>query len=157
MTKADLTAYILENFSGKIEVFENDQPEPYFIIDPQDLVGFSRFIRDDPKLMLHFLMNMSGVDTGEHFEVVYNVCSYRHKHRIYFKIILPDREKAEFETVRGVWRAADWFEREIWELFGMNVKGHPDLTRFLLPEDWDQGHPLRKDWQGRDVIPLPER
>lgn len=157
MTKQELTEYIKENFAGELELIETDQPEPYFIVKPEDLLDFSRFIHDDPKLVLHFLMNQSGVDTGERFEVVYNACSYRHKHRIFFKIILPDREKAEFESVRKIWKAADWYEREIWELFGMNVKGHPNLTRFLLPDDWDQGHPLRKDWQGKDVIPFPER
>ena len=157
MTKDDLIVHIKENFAGEIEVIETDQPEPYLIIKTEDLVRFSRFIHDDPKLLLNFLMNLSGVDTGEKFELVYNVCSYRWKHRIFFKFILPDREKAEFNTVREIWPAADWYEREVWELFGMNVKGHPNLKRFLLPDDWDQGNPMKKDWKGRDVIPFPER
>ena len=156
MTKEELTKYIKENFPRELEVIENEQSEPYFIVKADDLVSFCRFIRDDPNLIMNFLMNLSGVDTGERFEVVYNVCSYRLKHRIYFKILL-DRQNAEFDTVRSVWPAADWYEREVWELFGMNVRGHPNLTRFLLPDDWDQGHPLRKDWVGKDVIPFPER
>jgi len=103
-----------------------------------------------------FLMNLSAVDTGERFEVVYNVCSYRFKHRVFFKTII-DRNRPEIDTVMKVWPAANWFEREAWELFGINVCNHPDLTRFLLPEDWDEGFPMRKDWVGKDVIPFPER
>lgn len=156
MTKQELTSYIQEKFSGEIQVIENDQKEPYLIIQPKDLHRFCRFIYDDTRLLLTFLMNMSGVDTKERFEVVYNVCSYRYKLRLYFKILIP-YDKAEFDTIRDIWPVADWFEREIWELFGVNVNGHPNLKRFLLPDDWDQGYPMRKDWQGRDVITLPER
>ena len=156
MTKEVLTSYLIESFSGELEVIENDQPEPYFIVPAGQVVDFARLLHDDPKLQMTFMMNLSGVDTGERFEAVYNICSYRLKHRVYFKIIL-DRENPEFDTVREIWPAADWYEREIWELFGFNVRNHPNLTRFLLPDDWDQGHPMRKDWVGRDVEPLPER
>ncbi len=157
MNKSELAEYIVENFSGTLETIETDQPEPYFLVKSGELLAFSRFIHDDPRLMLHFLMNLSAVDTGERFEIVYNVCSYRHKHRIYFKVAIDDHDRPEIESVMDVWPAANWHEREAWELFGINVRNHPNLTRFLLPDDWDQGHPMRKDWVGRDVIPLPER
>lgn len=156
MTKDELLAYIKENFSGELEVIENEQPEPYFIVKAQDLVEFSRFLHDDEKLLMTYMMNLSAVDTTENFEIVYNVCSLRLKHRIYFKIIF-DYDKAVFDSVIDIWKAADWYEREIWELFGIDVKGHPNLKRFLLPDDWDEGHPMRKGWQGKNVIPMPER
>lgn len=156
MTREELTEYIKENFSGEIEVIENDQTEPYLIVKTGEVISFARFIHDDLKLQMTFLMNLSGVDTREAFEIVYNVCSLKYKHRIFFKIIL-DRTKPEFESAISVWPSANWYEREVWELFGINVAGHPNLTRFLLPDDWDQGAPLRKDWVGRDVIPFPER
>jgi len=155
MTKEELTTCIADKFPGKLERIENKQAEPYFILRADALVEFSRFIHDDDRLQMTFLMNMSAVDAGDHFEIVYNVCSYRLRHRLYFKIILG-RSGPEFETVISIWPAANWFEREIWELFGINVKGHPNLTRFLLPEDWDDGHPMRKDWVGKNVVPLPE-
>ena len=107
------------------------------------------------KLLMTFMMNLTCIDTRETFEIVYNVCSYRLKHRIYYKIIL-DHDKPEFDTVIDIWTAADWYEREIWELFGVNVKGHPNLKRFLLPDDWDDGYPMRKDWVGKNVIPFPD-
>jgi NADH-quinone oxidoreductase subunit C len=156
MTKAELTEYIKENFTGRPELIENDQPEPYFLIKAKNVVAFSRLIHDDPKLQMTFLMNLSGVDTGERFEVVYNACSYRLKHRLFFKVIL-DHDKPEIDTVMEIWPAANWYEREIWELFGITVRDHPNLTRFLLPEDWDEGHPMRKGWVGKNVEPLPER
>ncbi len=156
MTKEELIAHITENFSGTLEIIETNQPEPYFIVKADELRDFSRFIHDDPQLMLNFLMNLSAVDTGERFETVYNVCSYRHKHRIFFKVYL-DHDQPEVDSVMKIWSAANWYEREVWELFGILVHDHPNLTRFLLPEDWDQGYPMRKDWIGRDVIPLPER
>jgi NADH-quinone oxidoreductase subunit C len=156
MTKEELTEHITGNFSGTLELIENNQPESYFIVKADQLRDFSRFIHDDPQLMLNFLMNLSVVDYSERFEIVYNVCSYRLKHRIFFKIML-DHDKPEVDSVMKIWPAANWFEREAWELFGIHVRDHPNLTRFLLPEDWDQGHPMRKDWVGRDLIPLPER
>jgi len=156
MTKEELTEYITENFKGELEVVETDQPEPYFIVKPGDLKTFSRLIHDDPSLLMTFLMNLAAVHTGERFEMVYNVCSYRHKHRLFFKIIL-DGANPECESVRKIWPAADWYEREAWELFGINVLNHPNLTRFLLVDDWDEGFPMRKGWTGEDFIPMPEK
>ncbi|MDH4156843.1 MAG: NADH-quinone oxidoreductase subunit C, partial [candidate division Zixibacteria bacterium] len=63
---------------------------------------------------------------------------------------------AEVASVQQIWPAANWHEREMWELYGINVKNHDNLTRFLLPDDWDQGHPLRKDWNAPDFIRMPE-
>lgn len=157
MTKEELTFYIQEQFSGKLELVETDQPEPYFIVGKGDLLDFARFIHDDPRTMLHFLMSLSAVDTGEGFEMVYNVCSYRHKHRILFKVRIDSRDNPEIESVHKIWPAANWYEREVWELFGINILNHPYLKRFLLPDDWDQGNPMLKDWVGKDVIPMPER
>ncbi len=155
MTKDDLTAYIQENFSGSLEVIETSQKEPYFIVPANQLVDFARFLHDDNRLLMTILMNLSGIDTGERFEIVYNVCSYRYKHRAYFKVKIS-HDHAEVDTVQRVWRAADWYEREVWELFGIAITGHNNLRRFLLPDDWDQGFPMRKGWEGRDVIPFPE-
>lgn len=156
MNPAELTTYITSNFSGQLETVENDQAEPYFIVGLSDLVPFSKFIHDDPKLELNYLMNMAGVDTGEQFEVVLNPCSLLNKQRLFFKVVL-DRTHPIFDTVSNLWAAANWYEREIWELYGFDITGHPNLKRFLLPDDWDDGFPLRKGWIGKNVIPLPEK
>lgn len=155
MTKPELTEYIQKNFSGSLEIIENEQPEPYFKIARDDVQKFARFIHDDPELEMNFLMNLAGVDTTEAYEVVYNVCSYTKKHRLFFKVEL-NRENPEVETVIPVWLAANWYEREAWELFGIDVRNHPDLRRFLLTDDWDEGFPMRKGWTGTDFVTLPE-
>lgn len=156
MTKEELTEYIKANFSGELEVIESSQPEPYLIIKADAVVAFSKLLHDDPKLQMTFMMSLSAVDTGERYEIVYNVCSYRLKHRLLFKTIL-DHDKPEIDSVLNIWPAANWYEREAWELYGINIRNHHNLTRFLLPEDWDEGHPMRKGWVGKDVIPFPER
>jgi len=76
--------------------------------------------------------------------------------RLDFKVILP-YDKAEVDTLQSVWPAIGWYEREMWELYGINVKNHGNLTRFLLPDDWDQGFPMRKNWDAPDFVRLPEK
>lgn len=156
MTRDQLQSYIKEQFPGRLEIVENDQPEPYFVVAADDLVAFCRFIHDDQNLQMNFLMNLSAVDTKTRFEIVYNVCSYPLKHRVYFKVLL-EYDRPEIDSVMTVWPAANWYEREVWELFGVTVRNHPNLTRFLLPDDWDEGFPLRKGWVGSDVVPFPEK
>lgn len=156
MNREELIAYLLEKFSGKIELLETGKAEPFFILkNGGDLVSFCRELKDDVKLEMNFLCNIGAVDTGERFEVVYNVASIRNKYRFDFKMIF-DYEKAEIESVREIWPGANWHEREVWELYGINVKNHDNLTRFLLPDDWDQGFPMRKDWDAPDFKRMPE-
>jgi NADH-quinone oxidoreductase subunit C len=156
MTKDELIACIKNKYTGQIEIIETKQPEPYFVVKAEELLTFARLIHDDPELQMTFMMNLAAVDTGKQFEVIYNVCSYQLKHRLFFKVIL-DHEKPEIDSVMSVWKAANWYEREIWELFGITVKNHPNLTRFLLTDDWNEGFPMRKGWTGSNFIVMPER
>lgn len=94
-----------------------------------------------------FLSDVTAVDrypTEPRFEVVYHLRCYERKQWLRLKCRLPG-DNPEIETVTGVWRAANWYEREVFDLFGIRFHGHPDLRRILLPEDWE-GHPLRKDY-----------
>jgi NADH-quinone oxidoreductase subunit C len=78
------------------------------------------------------------------FEVVYHLHSIEHNERLRLKCRIPG-ENPEIASVTSVWRSADWYEREVFDLFGIRFAGHPDLRRIMLPEDWE-GHPLRKDY-----------
>ncbi|MBI5526086.1 MAG: NADH-quinone oxidoreductase subunit C [Deltaproteobacteria bacterium] len=78
------------------------------------------------------------------FEVVYHLYSYRHLHRLRVKVKVPE-DDAVVDTVTGVWKGANWLEREVWDLYGINFRGHPDMRRILLYDEF-QGHPLRKDY-----------
>jgi NADH-quinone oxidoreductase subunit C len=90
---------------------------------------------------------LTGVDWPDKSEihVVVHLFSYTHKHRVVLKVALP-RESATMPTLSTVWSAANWQERECWDLLGVHFEGHPDLRRIMLPDDWE-GHPLRKDYK----------
>ena len=122
-----------------------DQPT---IVVPSDLiVETCAALRDEPDLRFVFLSDVTAVDwwPGEpRFEVVYHLASFEHRARLRLKARLPG-ENPHIRTVSGLWPAANWLEREVWDLFGIVFDGHPDLRRLLMPEDWE-GHPLRKDY-----------
>ena len=107
----------------------------------------ARALRDRPELAFSFLAEITAVDfwpTEPRFELVYILVSIAHRHRIRVKVRLR-ADEARVATMTGVWPAANWLEREVWDLFGIEFDGHPDPRRLLMPEDWD-GFPLRKDY-----------
>jgi NADH-quinone oxidoreductase subunit C len=95
---------------------------------------------------MDFLEDLTAVDWPKRnaIDVVYHLFSYRHRHSFVLKVE-TDRARPSAPTVEGVWKAANWMEREVYDLFGVQFEGHPDLRRVLLPDDWE-GHPLRKDY-----------
>jgi len=155
MTKDELRDFIVEHFEGKLTLLDTGRYDPFFEVKPADLVETARALRDDEQLRFDFLCCISGVDTGERFEVVYSLASTINCYRVDIKLFLP-YDAAEVDSLIDIWLGANWFEREVWELYGINIRNHPNLTRFLLPEDWNQGHPMRKDWDAPDFIRMPE-
>jgi NADH-quinone oxidoreductase subunit C len=106
-----------------------------------------RWIRDDDRIKMDYLSDVCAVDFPKRefrFEVVYNLYSLSHRHRIRIKARLPE-DDLSIDSVVSIWRGADWFEREAFDLFGIDFVGHPDLRRLLLPDNW-RGYPLRKDY-----------
>lgn len=155
MTKDELKDYIGSHFQGKLTLLDTGRYDLMYEVKRDDLLEIAGALRDDEKLRFDFLCNMGGTDTTEHFEVVYSIASVAERHRLDFKLNLP-YDSAEVDTVQNIWPAANWYEREMWELYGINVRHHGNLKRFLLPEDWNQGHPMRKDWDAPDFIRMPE-
>jgi len=156
MTKEELTNYISSTYGSQLKPLDTGRHDPLFEIEPKDLVSVCRALCDDEKVKFNFLCNISAVDTKEKFEVVYNLASLPNKLRLDLKFSMP-YENAEIDSVQEVWSGANWHEREIWELYGINIRNHDNLTRFLLPDDWDQGFPMRKDWDAPDFIRMPEK
>jgi NADH-quinone oxidoreductase subunit C len=129
--------------------------DPFVVIDPALLVELATFCRDEDRLRFDLLSLIStvdypakdGGDAPGRIEVVYILDSTVHKHRLIVKVRLP-RDDARLPSVENVWRAADWHEREAFDLMGVVFEGHHNLVRILCAEDWE-GHALRKDY----VIP----
>jgi len=135
-----------KKFPGKVSGFQGDVFDPNLHVDPQTIVEVCRYLRDDPELKFEVLSDLTGVDLPKEnkIQVVYHLYSYSHRHQTVLKADLP-RENPRVSTMEGVWKAANWMEREVFDLFGVVFDGHSDLRRILLPEDW-VGHPLRKDY-----------
>ena len=135
-----------KKFRGKVSRFQGHVFDPNLHVDPQAIVEVCRYLRDHPDLKFEILSDLTGLDLPKEnkIQVVYHLFSYSHRHQIVIKVDLP-RENPHVSTMEGVWKAANWFEREVFDLFGVVFEGHSDLRRILLPEDW-VGHPLRKDY-----------
>ena len=116
------------------------------------LVEVARFLRDDAALRFDALADLTAYDTMKYpsaqpsdaIAVVYVLFSYVHRHELTLKVMAP-RTDCTVPSASAVWPAAIYFEREVWDLFGVRFAGHPRLVRIMTPEDWD-GHPLRKDY-----------
>jgi NADH-quinone oxidoreductase subunit C len=110
------------------------------------IVRVLSFLRDDPKCQFKMLVDLCGVDypdRAERFEVVYNLLSLKHNRRI--RVKLKADEDTAVPSATGVYRSAGWYEREVWDLYGVFFSDHPDLRRILTDYGFD-GHPLRKDF-----------
>ena len=121
--------------------------QPTIYVSRDHLPEATRALRDRGDLAFTFLAELTAADfwpREPRFELVYMLVSIAHRRRLRLKVRLygPD---AHIGTVAGVWPAANWLEREVWDLFGVTFDGHPDPRRLLMPEDWE-GFPLRKDY-----------
>jgi NADH-quinone oxidoreductase subunit C len=116
-------------------------------VSREDVVALARVLRDRPELGFNLLAEITAVDfwpREPRFELVYILVSIANRLRLRMKVRLPGADP-HVATVIGVWPAANWLEREVWDLFGISFDGHPDPRRLLMPEDWE-GYPLRKDY-----------
>ena len=165
MTAAEILSVVDAECGAKIKDRKADVADAFIVVEPANLVAVATTLRDHPRLKFDMLNCISGVDYLEldpkkapkagfepHLEVVYHLSSFMYRHRLVVKVILPrwkenkPGELPEVPTLTGIWPAADWHERETFDLAGVNFIGHPDLRRILLSDDW-VGHPLRKDYE----------
>lgn len=109
---------------------------------------------DLKRLSFDMLGMVTAVDFGEEFELVYRLRSREMRVGIIVRTRVP-RSDARINSMTDLWPAANWHEREVFDLFGIVFEGHPDLRRILLPDDWT-GHPLRKDYQDPGIIRRPD-
>jgi len=108
------------------------------------IVAVARLLRADSFVRLSAVTCVDLYPMEPRFEVVYQLHSLERNERVRLKCKLSGTDPA-IDSVMGVWRSANWYEREVFDMFGVVFRGHPDLKRILMPEDWT-GHPLRKDY-----------
>jgi len=129
--------------------------ETTIIVPREHLVAACSFLKTWPEGHFNFLTDICGayrgVEEEPRFEVNYHLFSTTKYHRVRLKVLLNE-EDTHVPSVTGVWKTANWHERETFDMFGVIFDGHPDLRRILLPDDW-QGHALRKDFPLRGYEP----
>jgi NADH/F420H2 dehydrogenase subunit C len=103
------------------------------------------WLRDDAALYFDYLFCLTCVDWLKHLTMVYHLSSTRHRHNLVIKANL-NRDAPIIETVSTIWRTADFHEREVYEMYGVQFTNHPDLRKLILPDDWE-GYPMRKDFE----------
>jgi NADH-quinone oxidoreductase subunit C len=121
-------------------------------VKSERILDICDFLKNDPEIYMDYLSDLCGVDYPERssrFEVVYNLYSLKHRHRIIIKALLQG-DVPTIESVFQIWKGAEWHEREAYDMFGIVFNNHPDLRRILMPEDWE-GYPLRKDYPLRGL------
>jgi len=139
-------ARLLNAASAAITDAKLDRDELTIWVDRAFIREAVALLRDDAELRYNFLSDLTCVDwhpLSPRFEVVYHLLSIPRKVRLRLKVRLVEDES--IESITSVWPSANFYEREVFDLFGIRFVGHPNLTRILMPEDWE-GHPLRKDY-----------
>jgi NADH-quinone oxidoreductase subunit C len=151
-----------EQFSQAIVGTHDFRGDDTALIAPAALKEICRFLRDDRELRFDMLTDATAVDyllepgrsAAARFEVVYHFYSTTQRRRVRLKVRLADGE--EVDSLCELWPVANWLEREIWDMYGIRFRGHPELRRILLYEEF-VGHPLRKDYPKERRQPLVRR
>ena len=139
--------YLVEKFPGSL--IENSL-DGIIQIGREHWFEIAQYLKSDSELLFDSLQCQMGIDLGEdNLESRYNLHSLQHNHYIEIRIQVT-RADARIPSVEQIWRIADWFERETYDMFGIEYTGHRDLRRILLPDDWE-GWPLRKDYQEQET------
>jgi len=143
----------------EVHAFRGDET---VIVRPHVLKEVAKFLKEAPGLEFDFLMDLTAVDylffaggriqKEFRFEVVYHFYSLKNNQRIRLKVPVTE-EKPEVETLIDLWASANWYEREVWDMYGIRFQGHPNLKRILMYEEF-QGHALRKDYPFNKRQPL---
>jgi len=152
-------ADLVSALRGEHETWVSEAVEAFgeltLVVPRSQIVAVCAHLKTAPGFEFDMLSDLTGVDRGPEeeprFEVNYHLFSTKRYHRMRLKVLL-NQEDVHVGSVTGVWRTANWHERETFDLMGVIFDGHPDLRRILLPDDW-QGHALRKDFPLRGYEP----
>ncbi|HEY3929782.1 MAG TPA: NADH-quinone oxidoreductase subunit C [Candidatus Koribacter sp.] len=130
-----------------VEAVKFDRNELSIWVPREHIIAAIRTLKEDPELQFTFLSDVTCVDwypSEPRFELSYHLLSISRKERVRLKVKLLG-DDAQVDSVFSIFPSCDYFEREVFDLFGVRFHGHPNLVRIMMPEDW-KGHPLRKDY-----------
>jgi NADH-quinone oxidoreductase subunit C len=146
----DPVVSVKEAFADAVLDVKDFWGETTLVVDPKHIMHIVRYLRDTPGLAYNYLSDISAVDYWPEqtrpgrFGVCYHLLSMLYTRRLRVKVYLSEDDPA-VDSIIMVWPAANWLEREAYDLMGITFKGHPDLRRLQMPDDW-QGHPHRRDY-----------
>lgn len=144
---SDPKQILTQAFEDAIEGTDEFRGELTIIVAPERILEVAAHCKNSSDLAYNYLSGITAVDyypDEPRFGICYHLYSMRHNHRIRLKVLWSDGD-ADVESVTSIWPSANWFEREVYDMFGIPFANHPDLRRILMAEDWD-GHPLRRDY-----------
>ncbi len=147
MAESKVLQRVRERFGAAIIDTHSALGQDTVIVSKSAIVELARFLKEDPELQFNVLLDLTAVDHWKRkprFEVVYHLLSLANRSRLRVKAPVGGADP-ELETLSALWPNANWYEREVWDMFGIRFKGHPDLRRLLLYPEFE-GHPLRKDY-----------
>lgn len=160
----DLKEVVESAFPGAVleqSAYQDDEDEATFVVGLDAIVAVATHLRDHGDSHFELLTDLTATHYPEAenpFEVLYHLYSIEHNRRLRLKVRI--KEGQAMPTVSGVWSSADWMEREVYDLFGIEFEDHPDLRRILLPDNWGS-HPMRKDYplegRGERIYTKPKR
>jgi NADH-quinone oxidoreductase subunit C len=142
-----LTALLQAIFPRSVTGHHRQHGDKTVLIRREGMLEVFRFLKEDPRCDFDLMIDLTAVDhlpRAPRFEVVVHLKSIRLGHRLRVKVPIEEG-RAEVDSIAGLWAAANWYERECYDLYGIRFAGHPDLRRLLLYPEF-QGHPLRKDY-----------
>lgn len=148
MKPLEIANKIKEKFPDEVLDIREFRGQVSVTLKKNRILEICRYLHDAPELYFDYLVDICGVDylgrKEKRFEVVYHLYSIKHRYAIRLKTEVSETDP-NIDSVMPVWVGANWHERECYDMYGIVFKGHPDLRRILMPEDWER-HPLRKDY-----------
>lgn len=149
MTREELTTFVATQVPDMKPGTNKQFPE--CIVSAGQIHALCQTLKQHPDTKMDYLFCETAADRKDGFHVVYHITSSVHGHSIMLKVILADKANPIIPTVSDVWAAAEFYEREVFDLFGIRFENHPNLKRIFLDDDW-VGYPLRKDYNDDFIL-----
>ena len=149
MTREEIFELIIKQMPQAQQGTNTQFPE--IIIGAESIHLLSRFLKMTPQLKMDYLICLTAADRKDGLHVIYHLNSTEYEYTIMLRVILQDKENPILPSVSDIWHSAEFFEREVFDLFGIQFKDHPDLRRIFLADEWE-GYPLRKDYKDPHIL-----